>query len=207
MHGDAFQVGEEFLNYTVHKPVGVAGLIMPWNAPLMLSTWRIAPALAAGNTIVLKPAEWSPLTATQLAELVAEAGLPPGVFNVVHGFGETARRAARRASRRRPDLLHGRVGDRLGRSWPAGAPTLKRYSIELGGKSPVVVFADADLERARRRGVCAQIFTMNGQRCTAGSRLLVEAPIYEELVDGGRRARAERSASATRSTRAPSSAR
>ena len=90
LHGRAFQVGGEFLNYTLHKPVGVAGLIMPWNAPLMLSTWRIAPALAAGNTVVLKPAEWSPLTATKLAEVLAEAELPEGVFNVVHGFGETA---------------------------------------------------------------------------------------------------------------------
>src|SRR3954454_25123460 len=88
--GRAYKVGDEFLNYTVHKPVGVAGLIMPWNAPLMLSTWRIAPCLAAGNTIVLKPAEWSPITATRFAELIAESDLPPGVFNVVHGYGETA---------------------------------------------------------------------------------------------------------------------
>ena len=90
LHGRSFQVGDEFINYTVHKPVGVAGLIMPWNAPLMLSTWRIAPALAAGNTIVLKPAEWSPLTSTLLARVLEEAELPPGVFNVVQGFGETA---------------------------------------------------------------------------------------------------------------------
>ena len=88
--GHAYRVGDDFLNYTIHKPVGVAALIMPWNAPLMLSTWRIAPCLAAGNTIVLKPAEWSPLTATRLAALFDEVGLPPGVFNVVHGFGETA---------------------------------------------------------------------------------------------------------------------
>src|SRR5215472_3664003 len=90
LHGRSFQVGEEFLNYTIRKPVGVAGLIMPWNAPLMLSTWRIAPALAAGNTVVLKPAEWSPLTATYLAAVLEEADIPPGVFNVVQGFGEAA---------------------------------------------------------------------------------------------------------------------
>jgi 5-carboxymethyl-2-hydroxymuconic-semialdehyde dehydrogenase len=90
LHGRSFQVGDEFLNYTIRKPVGVAGLIMPWNAPLMLSTWRIAPALAAGNTIVLKPAEWSPLTATLLAGVIEEAEVRAGVFNVVQGFGETA---------------------------------------------------------------------------------------------------------------------
>src|ERR1700761_4432725 len=90
LHGRSFQVGDEFLNYTIRKPVGVAGLIMPWNAPLMLSSWRIAPCLAAGNTIVLKPAEWSPLTATLLARALQEAGVPDGVFNVVHGFGEPA---------------------------------------------------------------------------------------------------------------------
>src|SRR5918997_2586198 len=90
LHGRSFQVGDEFLNYTIHKPVGVAGGDMPQHPPLMLSTWRIAPAVAAGNTIVLKPAEWSPLTATLLGEVLAEAGLPQGVFNVVHGFGETA---------------------------------------------------------------------------------------------------------------------
>jgi len=92
LHGRSFQVGDEFINYTLHKPVGVAGLIMPWNAPLMLSTWRIAPALAAGNTVVLKPAEWSPLTSTALARVLEEAELPQGVFNVVQGFGETAGR-------------------------------------------------------------------------------------------------------------------
>ena len=98
--------GDEFLNYTIRKPVGVAGLIMPWNAPLMLSTWRIAPALAAGNTVVLKPAEWSPLTATLLAGVMEEAEIPPGVFNVVQGFGETAGAALSAPPRGRPHLLH-----------------------------------------------------------------------------------------------------
>jgi 5-carboxymethyl-2-hydroxymuconic-semialdehyde dehydrogenase len=90
LHGRSFQVGDEFLNYTIHKPAGVAGLIMPWNAPLMLSTWRLAPALAAGDTVVLKPAEWAPVSSTLLAEVIDASGLPAGVFNVVHGFGETA---------------------------------------------------------------------------------------------------------------------
>ena len=100
LHGRSFQVGDEFLNYTIHKPAGVTGLIMPWNAPLMLSTWRLAPALAAGNTVVLKPAEWAPLSSTLLAEVLEAAGLPQGVFNVVHGFGETAGAPLVRASRR-----------------------------------------------------------------------------------------------------------
>ena len=178
--GHAYQVGDEFLNYTIHKPVGVAGLIMPWNAPLMLSTWRIAPCLASGNTIVLKPAEWSPLTATRLALLADEAGLPPGVLNVVHGFGETA--GAALVAHPGVDLIAFTGESATGKAIMAsGAATLKRCSFELGGKSPVVVFADADLERAVD-AVVAQIFTLNGQRCTAGSRLLAEAPIYEELV-------------------------
>jgi 5-carboxymethyl-2-hydroxymuconic-semialdehyde dehydrogenase len=181
LHGRAFQVGDEFVNYTVLKPVGVAGLIMPWNAPLMLSTWRIAPALAAGNTVVLKPAEWSPLSSTLLAEVIEEAGLAPGVFNVVHGFGETA--GAPLAAHPGVDLICFTGETATGKLiLAAGAPTLKRSSIELGGKSPVVVFADADPERAVDAAL-AQIFTMNGQRCTAGSRLLVERPLYEQVVE------------------------
>jgi 5-carboxymethyl-2-hydroxymuconic-semialdehyde dehydrogenase len=178
--GDAYQVGDAFLNYTIRKPVGVAGLIMPWNAPLMLSTWRIAPCLAAGNTIVLKPAEWSPLTATRLAEVMDEVGLPPGVFNVVHGDGETA--GASLVAHPGVALISFTGESATGSVIMANAaPTLKRCSFELGGKSPVVVFADADFDRAVD-AVVAQIFTLNGQRCTAGSRLLAEAPIYEDLV-------------------------
>jgi 5-carboxymethyl-2-hydroxymuconic-semialdehyde dehydrogenase len=181
LHGRSFQVGDEFLNYTIRKPAGVTGLIMPWNAPLMLSTWRIAPALAAGNTVVLKPAEWSPLTATLLAQVLADAELPPGVFNVVHGFGETA--GAALSSHPGVDLICFTGEPSTGRIViAAGAPTLKRSSIELGGKSPVVVFEDADAEAAVDSAV-AQIFTMNGQRCTAGSRLLVQRPLYDEIVE------------------------
>jgi len=180
LHGDAYQVGGEFLNYTIHKPIGVAGLITPWNAPLMLSTWKIAPCLAAGNTCVLKPAEWSPLTATRLAELMAEVGLPQGVFNVVHGFGEAA--GAALVAHPGVNLISFTGETTTGKAIMAGgAATLKRYSFELGGKSPVVVFADCDLDRALD-GIVYQIFTLNGQRCTAGSRLLVEAPRYEELA-------------------------
>jgi 5-carboxymethyl-2-hydroxymuconic-semialdehyde dehydrogenase len=181
LHGRSFQVGDEFLNYTIRKPVGVAGLIMPWNAPLMLSTWRIAPALAAGNTIVLKPAEWSPLTATLLAEVLQDAGVPAGVFNVVHGFGETA--GAPLSSHPGVDLICFTGETTTGQTIiAAGAPTLKRSSVELGGKSPVLVFDDADPEAAVDAAL-AQIFTMNGQRCTAGSRLLVQERLYDEIVD------------------------
>jgi 5-carboxymethyl-2-hydroxymuconic-semialdehyde dehydrogenase len=181
LHGRAFQVGDEFINYTIHKPIGVAGLIMPWNAPLMLSTWRIAPALAAGNTIVLKPAEWSPLTATYLGEVLAGAGLPPGVFNVVHGFGETAGAALSRHPGVQLICFTGETttGKLI---LEAGAKTLKRSSIELGGKSPVLIFDDADAELCVDAAL-AQIFTMNGQRCTAGSRLLVQEPLYEHIVN------------------------
>ena len=191
LHGRAFAVGEEFLNYTIHKPVGVAGLIMPWNAPLMLSSWRIAPALAAGNTVVLKPAEWSPLTAGLLATALQEAGLPDGVFNVVHGDGE---RAGAPLSAHPDVQLICFTGETKTGSIiiAAGAPTLKRSSVELGGKSPVVVFADADPELAVDAAL-AQIFTMNGQRCTAGSRLLVQRPLYQRIVDAvAERARAIR---------------
>jgi 5-carboxymethyl-2-hydroxymuconic-semialdehyde dehydrogenase len=181
LSGNAYKVGEEFLNYTIHKPVGVAGLIMPWNAPLMLSTWRIAPCLAAGNSIVLKPAEWSPLTATRLAELMDEAGLPPGVFNVVHGFGETA--GAPLSAHPGVQLLCFTGETTTGRTiMAAAAPTLKRLSMELGGKSPVVVFEDCDFDRALDAAVF-QIFSMNGQRCTAGSRLLVQEGVYERFAD------------------------
>jgi 5-carboxymethyl-2-hydroxymuconic-semialdehyde dehydrogenase len=181
LHGRSFQVGDEFLNYTIRKPVGVAGLIMPWNAPLMLSTWRLAPALAAGNTVVLKPAEWSPLSSTLLAEVLAAADvLPQGVFNVVHGFGETA--GAPLSAHPGVNLICFTGETATGAQIiTAGAPTLKRQSIELGGKSPVVVFEDADPELAVDAAL-AQIFTMNGQRCTAGSRLLVERPLYERIV-------------------------
>ena len=118
LHGRSFQVGEEFVNYTIRKPVGVAGQIMPWNAPLMLSTWRIAPALAAGNTVVLKPAEWSPLTATYLAGVLEEAGVPAGRVQRRARVRRDRRGRAEPASRRQPDLLHRRDDDRPDRSSP-----------------------------------------------------------------------------------------
>ncbi len=178
--GEAHRFGDEFLNYTIHKPVGVAGLITPWNTPLMLESWKIAPCLASGCTAVLKPAEWSPITATKLAEIIAEAELPPGVFNVVHGFGETA--GAPLVTHPGVDLIsftgETTTGQTIIRN---GAAPLKRNSMELGGKSPVVVFADADFDRAVDAAAFG-VFSLNGERCTAGSRLLVEDAIYDDFV-------------------------
>ena len=179
--GESYQVGQAFLNYTIRKPVGVAGLIMPWNTPLMLSSWRIAPALAAGNTVVLKPAEWSPLSANLLAQLIAEIGLPPGVFNVVHGFGETC--GAPLVAHPGVNLISFTGETTTGKTIMASAAaTLKRCSVELGGKSPVIVCADADFDRAVDAAVFG-IFSLNGERCTAGSRLLIEASLYDRFVE------------------------
>ena len=165
------------LNYTIRQPIGPVGVITPWNTPFMLSTWKIAPALAAGCTVVHKPAEWSPLTAVLLSEICLDAGLPAGVLNTVHGFGEDAGRALTE----HPDIKAiGFVGESATGSaiMAQGAQTLKRVHFELGGKNPVVVFADADLDRALD-AVLFMIYSLNGERCTSSSRALVEASIYE----------------------------
>ncbi len=167
------------LNYTIRQPIGPVGVITPWNTPFMLSTWKIAPALAAGCTVVHKPAEWSPLTAVLLSEICLEAGLPAGVLNTVHGFGEDAGRALTE----HPDIKAvGFVGESATGSaiMAQGAATLKRVHFELGGKNPVIVFADADLDRALD-AVLFMIYSLNGERCTSSSRALVEASIYEEF--------------------------
>lgn len=181
MVGEAYHVDGQFLNYTIYKPVGVAGLITPWNTPFMLETWKVAPALATGNTVVLKPAEWSPLTANKLAEIIHEAGLPKGVFNVVHGFGETAGAALVAHPDVRLISFTGetKTGAEIIKN---SADTLKKTSMELGGKSPLIVFADADLERALDAAVWG-IFSLNGERCTANSRLFVEQSIYDSFVE------------------------
>lgn len=181
LSGDVYPVEGAFHNYTVHMPVGVAGLITPWNTPFMLETWKVAPALAAGNTAVLKPAEWAPLSAVLLAEAIRDAGVPPGVFNVVHGFGETA--GAALVAHPGVNLISFTGETATGREiMRNGAATLKRYSMEMGGKSPVIVCADADLERALDATIFG-VFSLNGERCTAGSRLLVEATIHDRFVD------------------------
>lgn len=179
--GESYQVGSSFINYTIHKPVGVAGLITPWNAPFMLETWKIAPTLATGNTCVLKPAEWSPLTANKLAQIIQECELPEGVFNIVHGFGETA--GAPLVAHPGVQLISFTGETKTGSAiMKNGADTLKRFSMELGGKSPAIVFEDADLEAALD-AVIWQIFSFNGERCTANSRLLVQDTISDYFVN------------------------
>jgi aminomuconate-semialdehyde/2-hydroxymuconate-6-semialdehyde dehydrogenase len=168
--------------YTSYEPVGVTAAISPWNFPLMLSTWKVAPALAFGNTVVLKPAEQSPGTCTRLGELAIEAGLPKGVLNILHGYGPGEVGEALTTS---PDVdLVTFTGEsNTGRKiLQAGAPTLKRVSFELGGKSANLVFADADLDAALDWSIKAA-FTNSGQVCLAGSRLYVERAIFDEFVD------------------------
>src|SRR5256886_6236814 len=168
---------EEHWNISTRVPIGPVGVITPWNTPFMLSTWKIAPALAAGCTVVHKPAEWSPVTADLLAKLAKQAGLPDGVLNTVHGMGEDAGRALTE----HPDIKAvGFVGESATGSaiMAQGAATLKRVHFELGGKNPVIVFADADLDRALD-AVLFMIYSLNGERCTSSSRALVEASIYE----------------------------
>lgn len=168
------------LNYTIREPIGPVGVITPWNTPFMLATWKIAPALAAGCTVVHKPAEWSPLTAALLGEIALEAGLPAGALNVVHGFGEDAGRALTE----HPDIKAiGFVGETTTGSaiMAQGAQTLKRVHFELGGKNPVIVFDDADLDRALD-AVLFMIYSLNGERCTSSSRALVHASIYKEFA-------------------------
>jgi len=169
------------LNYTIRQPIGPVGVITPWNTPFMLSTWKIAPALAAGCTVVHKPAEWSPITATLLAEIAKAAGLPAGVLNTVHGLGETAGKAATEHPLIRAVAFVGEsaTGSAI---MAQAAPTLKRLHFELGGKNPVVVFDDADLERALD-AVVFMIYSLNGERCTSSSRLLVQKSIEEELTE------------------------
>ncbi|MCP5371753.1 MAG: 5-carboxymethyl-2-hydroxymuconate semialdehyde dehydrogenase [Hyphomicrobiales bacterium] len=170
----------QHLNYSIRQPMGPVGVITPWNTPFMLSTWKIAPALAAGCTVVHKPAEWSPLTAMLLAEIMTEAGVPAGAVNLVNGLGETAGRALTE----HPDIRavafvgESRTGSMIMRQ---GSETLKRVHFELGGKNPVVVFDDANLDRAVD-AVVFMIYSLNGERCTSSSRLLVQAGIHDEFV-------------------------
>ena len=181
LHEEAFRVGTVQLNYVVRKPVGVAGLITPWNTPFMLETWKLAPSLAAGCPVILKPAEWSPLSASLLPEIMEEAGVPAGVFNLVHGIGEEAG-AALVAHADVPAISF--TGETTtGKTIMSGAAAhLKRLSMELGGKSACIVFADADREAALDGSVFG-VFSLNGERCTAGSRILVERPLYLEFVE------------------------
>ncbi len=168
--------------WTLREPVGVVGQIIPWNFPLLMAAWKLAPALATGCTVVLKPAEQTPLSALLLAELVCEAGYPAGVVNVVPGYGETA--GAALAAHPGVDKVAFTGSTEVGRLIvQAAAGNLKKVSLELGGKSPNVVLADADLDLAID-GAAHAIFFNHGQCCVAGSRLFVEQPIFERVVEG-----------------------
>ncbi|WP_158971513.1 5-carboxymethyl-2-hydroxymuconate semialdehyde dehydrogenase [Chachezhania sediminis] len=168
------------MNTTSRRPIGPVGVITPWNTPFMLSTWKIAPALASGCTVVHKPAEFSPMTAKKLVEIAEEAGLPKGVLNVVNGLGETA---GKRLTEH-PDIRaiafvgESRTGSMI---MAQGAPTLKRVHFELGGKNPVIVFDDADIDRAVDAATF-MIYSLNGERCTSSSRLLVQDTIHDAFT-------------------------
>jgi gamma-glutamyl-gamma-aminobutyraldehyde dehydrogenase len=183
IYGEVGPGAPDRFSFAMHEPLGVIGAIVPWNFPLLMAMWKIAPALAMGNSVVLKPAEQSPLTALQIGVLALEAGLPPGVLNVVPGFGEEAGKAL--ALHGDVDMIaftgSGEVGKLLMQY--SGQSNLKRVSLELGGKSPHIVFADCpDLERAAKEAAWA-IFYNSGQVCTAGSRLLVQDGIADTFLD------------------------
>src|SRR5690349_9128397 len=183
IHGETIEnsLPGEYVSFTLKEPVGVVGAIIPWNGPLAATIWKIGPVLATGCTVVLKPAEEAPLTPLRLAELCQEAGVPPGVVNVVPGYGETAGAALAR----HPDVDKvAFTGSHLTgqKIIEASAGNLKRVSLELGGKSPDVVFADADLDAAVP-GASMAVFANSGQICSAGTRLFVEEKVYDEFTD------------------------
>ncbi|MGH3393267.1 MAG: aldehyde dehydrogenase family protein [Streptosporangiaceae bacterium] len=176
-----YMPGANFHSYTLREPIGVVGQIIPWNFPLLMAAWKLGPALATGCTVVLKPAEQTPLTALRLAELIAEAGVPEGVVNVVPGFGETA--GAALAAHNDVDKVAFTGSTEVGKLIvQAAAGNLKKLTLELGGKSPNIVFDDA--EDGAVEGAANAIFFNHGQCCVAGSRLFVQQSRFEEVVDG-----------------------
>ncbi|HEX6588802.1 MAG TPA: aldehyde dehydrogenase family protein [Longimicrobiales bacterium] len=181
VEGETIPVRGNILNYTVREPVGVVGGIVPWNFPLLMAAYKVAPALATGNTMVLKPAEQTPLSALELAALAEEVGFPRGVFNVVVGMGEQA--GASLVAHPDVDKIAFTGSTAVGRViMKSAADSLKKISLELGGKSPNIVFEDADLDAAAR-GAFSGIFYNTGQCCTAGSRLIVHESVKDQLVD------------------------
>ncbi|WP_232699294.1 aldehyde dehydrogenase [Brevibacillus daliensis] len=179
---DAYQMDDVALNYSLRRPLGVIGLINPWNLPLLLLTWKVAPALAAGNTVVIKPAEWTPMTATILGEICQQAGVPDGVVNIVHGFGPDS---AGSALTEHPDVkaisFTGETS--TGKAIMAAASqTLKRLSYELGGKNPNIIFADSDLDEVIETTIKSS-FINQGEVCLCGSRIYVERAAYDAFVE------------------------
>jgi aldehyde dehydrogenase (NAD+) len=181
IQGESIPVHQGFMNYTLKEPVGVVGMIVPWNFPLLLTCWKLGPALAAGCTVIIKPAELTPLTALKLGQLCLEAGFPPGVVNVVPGKGSVVGNAMVQSKDIDKIAFTGstEVGQQVMRD---AAGTVKRLSLELGGKSPNIVFADANLKRAVQ-GACAGIFYNKGEVCAAGSRLFVERSVHDQFVE------------------------
>jgi acyl-CoA reductase-like NAD-dependent aldehyde dehydrogenase len=181
IYGETNPSGPETLNYTLREPIGVCGQIIPWNGPLSSASWKIAPALACGNTVVLKPAEQTPLTAIRFGQLLLEADVPPGVVNVVTGFGETA--GAALVAHPDVDKIAFTGSTEVGKKIvQAAAGTVKRVTLELGGKSPNIIFADADLDRAAASSVGGFCF-LAGQICVASSRVFVQAAIYDAFIE------------------------
>ena len=179
---DSYQQDEQAIHYTVRKPVGVVGIIKPWNLPLLLLTWKLAPCLAMGNTAVIKPSEWTPMTATVLMEIIKEAGVPNGVVNLVHGFGENS---AGGYISEHPDVnAISFIGEPSTGSaiMKSAASTLKKLSFELGGKNPNIIFADSDLDEVIETTIKSS-FINQGEVCLCGSRIYVERPIFEEFIE------------------------
>src|SRR5215831_14808587 len=180
IHGETINTVDAAFTYTMREPVGVVGLIVPWNFPLLLASWKLGPALACGNTIVLKPAEQTPLTTLRMGELALEAGIPPGVLNIVTGGPEVGQAIVQHPQ---IDKIAFTGSTAVGKDIMRGAAdSLKRLTLELGGKSPNIVFADADLDGAVR-GAFNGIFYGKGECCNAGSRLFVESKIHDEFLE------------------------
>ncbi len=180
IEGETIPVPGQMFNYTLREPVGVCGQIIPWNFPLLMAAWKLAPALACGNTVVLKPAEQTPVTAVELAKLIQEAGFPEGVVNIIPGFGETA--GAALASHPGIDKIAFTGSTEIGKLIAkSAAANLTKVSLELGGKAPNVIFADADLDQAVN-GAMMGIFFNQGQVCCAGSRVFIEEKVKDEFL-------------------------
>lgn len=182
IHGKTIPVDGSYLCYTRHEPVGIVGQVIPWNFPLVMQAWKLGPALATGNVVVMKPAEQTPLTALYVASLIAEAGFPPGVVNLVPGYGPTAGMAI--AEHMEVDKIAFTGSTEVGHliQQASGRSNLKNTTLELGGKSPNIVFADSDLDHAVSKSHFALFFNQ-GQCCCAGSRCFVEEPIYDEFLE------------------------
>ncbi len=182
IYGETIPVDGPFLNYTLREPVGVVGAIVPWNYPTCIATWKFAPALACGCSVVLKPSELTPLTALKIAELASEAGIPNGVFNVVTGYGHTAGEALARHMDVDKISFTGSIRTARSLLKASAESNLKRLSLELGGKNPNIIFPDADLEAAAQSAFSG-IFSNKGEVCSSGSRLLVHKDIHDRFLD------------------------